>query len=100
MRFVQCILFAMVMLVATPAFAAVGPAPAPFSSPAPFAGPVVADSELAVAYGAHAMPFRMSDDLSFASLRQTAAIGTTIRDLWLIDVASPLIAANVRAAGG
>ena len=41
---------------------------------------------------------RLSDDLSMSALRQTASVGAVVKDIWLIDVASPLIAANVRAA--
>ena len=68
---------------------------------APFAAQPVGDADLAASYGmaspALKSKFRLSDELSIISLRQTASIGSIIKDLWLIDFASPLIAANVRA---
>lgn len=42
----------------------------------------------------------MTDELSITSLRQTATLPITMPYLWLIDVASSIIAAYVRGATG
>lgn len=91
-------------LLAIPATVLLLQAPAAFAStlPAPFDAVAVPDAELASVAGMGdpraRTPFRLTDDVAAAVQRQNASVGATIKDLWQIDVASPLIAANVRAA--
>lgn len=77
---------------------------APQTAMSPFSVEPVADAALATVVGAGEpkwhTSFRLSDELSSSSFRQTASIGSILKDLWLIDFASPLIAANVRAVPG
>lgn len=95
MRFTRCLAAAIAMIASSAAPAAPQPSPSPFSVEP------VADAALAAVVGTGGptwrTPFRLGDELSSSSFRQTASIGSTLKDLWLIDFASPLIAANVRA---
>ena len=91
-----------IMLAAAPVVLAVTTGlDAPRPHPAPFAVAPVGDDLLAGVVGTGTpwrVRTRLSDDLSMSALRQTASVGGIVKDMWLIDVASPLIAANVRAA--
>lgn len=88
--------------VAAAMLAALAPSSFANAVPSPFGSPAVDDITLAAAAGMAGPElksrFPMSDELSILSLRPTASIGSTLKNVWLLDVAPPLVTANVRSA--
>ena len=67
-----------------------------------FAGPPVSDAVLALSCGTW-LPrgralSRIADDASVSTMRQFAEITGIIKDVWVVEVANPLIVASVQAS--